>query len=109
MSYPEPLHSSGNDWIKFAVGIVSALLGLCGTWLMSRRYAKQFGRSLLFALLAPVFWLVGNGGGLRTFLAEKVKDNRELPDSITDMVLGLIFLFWSFFLQLTLPWFDLKF
>ena len=86
--------------IKFIVNFVSAVLGLVGTWLMSRRYARQFGRSFLYALVSPVLLLLGRGGRLRGFVKGKINASRDLPDSVTDMVLGLMLLFWAFFLQL---------
>ncbi len=109
MSCPEALHGTFKDWAKLALGVASGGLGLAGTWLMSRRYAKRFFRGVFYAVIAPILWAVHLGQGLRSVLEEDAKDNSDLPDSPTDMTLGLILLFWSFFLQLVLPWFDAKF
>ena len=85
---------------KFILNVAGAVFGLLGTWLMSRRYAKQFGRSLLFALISPLLLLFGRKARVRSFVEGKINANRDLPESIVDMSLGLTLLFWAFFLQL---------
>ena len=94
--------------LKFCLEVVRAVFGLLGTWLMSRRYAKQFGRSVLFALISPPLLLLGQGARVRDFFKGNVTANRDLPESITDMVLGLNLLFWAFFLQLVVPFVELR-
>lgn len=94
--------------LKFFLEVASAVFGLLGTWLMSRRYAKQFGRSVLFALIAPLLILLGQGTRVRDFFKDKATANQDLPESITDMVLGLNLLFWAFFLQLIVPFVELR-
>ena len=94
--------------VKVILNVAGAVFGLLGTWLMSRRYAKQFARSLVLALVSPVFFLIGKGAHLRRFWHEKISANRDLPDSSTDMALGLTLLFWAFFLQLISFLLDLK-
>lgn len=93
---------------KFILNVASAVFGLIGTWLMSRRYAKQLGRSLLFALISPLLFLFGQGARVRRFVQGKVNASRDLPESVTDMALGLTLLFWAFFLQLVAFLLDLK-
>ena len=93
---------------KFILNVASALFGLLGTWLMSRRYAKQLGRSLLLALISPLLFLFGQGARVRSFVKEKINANRDLPESVTDMALGLTLLFWAFFLQLIAFLLDLR-
>jgi hypothetical protein len=101
MNIPDPVTSTNEiKVLKPLLDVASALFGLLGTWLMSRRYARQFGRSVLFALISPLLLLLGQGARVRRFMAAKINANCDLPDSVTDMALGLNLLFWAFFLQL---------
>ncbi len=86
--------------IKFLVNIASAIFGITGTWIMSRRYAKQFGRSVLFACIAPFLYVFGRGDRVRDFIDAKIAGNKDLPDSASEMALGLAVLFLAFLLQL---------
>ena|SRR5215469_8170742 len=88
--------------INSLLTLASATLGMGGTWLMSRRYAEQLWRSLFYAAVSPLLFLFGQGAHVRDFFRAKISANRDLPESISDMVLGLSFLFWAFFLQLIL-------
>lgn len=91
---------------KFLVNLASAIFGLLGTWLMSRRYANQLIRSLLYSLISPALYLFGKGARVRRFFKAKIDANRDMADSITEMVWGLTLLFWAFFLQLTALFMD---
>jgi hypothetical protein len=86
--------------LKFAIECASAVLGMTGTWLLSRRYADPFWQSVLYAIkwavLAPTPW----GKNTRKTIQDLVNMNRDVPDSIIDMVLGLNLIFWAFLLQL---------
>ena len=86
--------------LKTAVNIASAIFGLLGTWLMSRRYAPEFVRSIFYSLIAPILIVTGNRERVRAFMKSKTEGNRDLPDSVDEMALGLNLLFWAFFLQL---------
>jgi len=85
---------------KFAVNLLAALLGIAGTWLMSRRYAQYFWRNVLYTILFPFFYVIGQCKHARNFFTEKIRTNQDLPDSLSSMVLGIAFLFWAFFFQL---------
>lgn len=78
----------------------SAILGILGTCLMSRRYAPNLLRSMLYALAWPLLAVVGKGRLFRDFLAARASINWDVPDSAEDMALGLNLLFWAFFFQL---------
>lgn len=86
--------------LKFAVNLVAAMLGIAGTWLMSRRYARYFWRNVLYTILFPFLYILGQGKHARNFFTEKIRTNQDLPDSLSSMVLGIAFLFWAFFFQL---------
>ena len=86
--------------IKFAVNTASAIFGLTGTWLMSRRYAEQFIRGVLFAIIVPFLYVVGRGNHVRKYLEAKTMGNKDIPDSAGEMALGLALLFLAFLLQL---------
>ncbi len=75
---------------------------------MSRRYARQFVRSLAYALIWPVAFCFGRGSNIRELLEAKVRANRDVGDPVTDMVLGVNLLFWSFLLQLGVAFLDAK-
>lgn len=93
---------------KFFLNAASAIFGITGSWLMSRRYAKQFGRSVLFALIAPILYLLGRGDRVRSFIEAKVTGNKDIPDFPSEMALGLALLFLAFLLQLLSAFVDLK-
>lgn len=92
-------HPSCWPSIKFLVNALSAAFGLTGTWLMSRRYARQPLISVLVAVFWPILSLVGLGQRVSDFVAATVRANKDIEDSVTDMVGGLSFLFWAFLLQ----------
>lgn len=93
--------------IKFLLNMASAIFGITGTWMMSRRYAKQFGRSILFACIAPFLFVFGRGERVREFINAKITGNKDLPDSASEMALGLALLFLAFVLQLGCAFVDL--
>lgn len=93
--------------IKFLLNMASAIFGITGTWMMSRRYAKQFGRSILFACIAPLLFVFGRGERVREFINAKITGNKDLPDSASEMALGLALLFLAFVLQLGCAFVDL--
>ena len=86
--------------IGFIVDFASAVLGILGTCLMSRRYAPQLLRSMLYAGAWPFLCLVGQARRARRFFEARATINWDVPESAADMALGLNLLFWAFFLQL---------
>jgi hypothetical protein len=88
------------DGLKFLADLGSVIFGVLGTWLMSRRYARKFWPNLLFTLLFPLLFLVGQGRHVRNFVKVTINTNRDIEDSVIDMTIGLNMLFWAFFLQL---------
>lgn len=88
------------DGLKFLANLGSVVFGILGTWLMARRYARNFGRNLLYTFLFPLLILVGLGGRVRDFVKETINANRDIEDSVIDMTIGLNSLFWAFILQL---------
>lgn len=85
---------------KVVVGGAGALLGILGTCLMSRRYAPQLVRSMLYAVAWPLLCLLGKGQRARRFFEARARINWDVPESAADMALGLNLLFWAFFPQL---------
>lgn len=94
----------GSCWLPGSVSHFceygSAILGMLGAALMSRRYAPQILRSLIYALSWPILCILGQGQRARAFFIARAKINWDIPDSPADMSLGLNLLFWAFFLQL---------
>lgn len=88
------------DGLKSTANVASVVFGILGTWLMSRRYAREFWRNLLFAFLFPLLFLFGQGARVRDFVKTTINTNRDVDDSVIDMTIGLNLLFWAFFLQL---------
>jgi hypothetical protein len=78
----------------------SAILGILGTMLMSRRFAPQVVRSLVYAASWPFLWIVGRGQHARDFFIARARINWDNADSPADMTLGLNLLVWAFFIQL---------
>ncbi len=93
--------------IKLIVELASVLFGMLGTWRMSRRYAQELWRSLLYAATWPFLSLFGQGKRVERFFEAKASVNRDVPDSVGDMVLGLNLLFWAFFLQMVALFFEI--
>ncbi len=93
------LEPSTASLIKLAIEAASAVFGMLGTWLMARRYADPLLRSLLYAVVWPVLIIAGKADRIRQFIQAKVNANRDVPDSIADMVIGLNLLFLAFLLQ----------
>jgi hypothetical protein len=85
---------------KFLVNMASAILGMLGTWMISRRYAAEFLQSIFFALSWPVLAIFLQGHRVRDYFTKKINANRDVNDSVADMVVGVNLLFWAFFLQL---------
>jgi intracellular septation protein A len=85
--------------LKWVSEIAAAIFGVLGTWLMSRRYADSFLQNTLLALTWPLLILFGQGNRIRRVIKARFDANRDIPESIVDMVLGLNLLFWAFFLQ----------
>ncbi len=86
--------------LSFILSFASAVLGMVGTCLMSRRYAPKFFHSMLDAAISPFLFLVGRGERVRKFFTARAKINWDVPESAADMALGMTLLFWAFFLQL---------
>lgn len=87
-------------WVELSLEGLSAVFGAFAAYLMSRRYASGFLTGLVFALLAPVMFLLGRGEHVRRYYEARLSANRDVPLSEGQMVLGLNLLFWAFFLQL---------
>ena len=86
----EPLHLK-------VLEIASALLGIAGTFLMSRRYMGGLARSVFAAFVAPLVLMFN-----RSFLDNQMNANKDVPVSRVGMVLGLSLLTWAFAIQLLL-------
>jgi hypothetical protein len=88
------------EGIKFLADLGSVVFGMLGTWLMSRRYARDFWQNLLSAFLLPLMFLLGRGARFRDVVKKTINANSDIQDSVPDMAMGLYSLFWAFFLQL---------
>lgn len=84
---------------KLALNLASAIFGMIGTWLMSKRYAREFTSSILFAFIAPILYCLGQGKRVRDFFRSLIHGNSNLPESESEMAAGLAILFWAFLLQ----------
>jgi len=91
--------SSGSAEVARFLEFASAIFGILGTALMSRRFAPQIFRSMLYAASWPILLVLGQGRRARDFFIAKAKISWDVPDSPADMTLGLNLLFWAFFLQ----------
>jgi hypothetical protein len=96
----QPTHAS---WLTDAGHVceyASAIFGIFGTALMSRRFVPQIWRGMLFASMYPFLFLFFQGHRVRNYFISKAKLSEDLKDSLGDMTLGINLLFWGFFLQL---------
>jgi hypothetical protein len=92
--------SSHPSWIAEAGHIceyASAIFGIFGTVLMSRRLIPKFWRGMLFAASYPVMVVLLQGSRVRQYFISRAKLGE---DSLPDMTLGINLLIWGFFLQL---------
>lgn len=85
---------------SFLCELVSAVLGVAGTYKMSRRYAPVFWRSMGYAAGWPFLCLFGQGQRARDFFKARAEIHKDNPESAGDMALGLNLLFLAFLLQL---------
>jgi hypothetical protein len=92
-------HSSCSAGIARFFEYASAIFGILGTALMSRRCAPQIFRSMLYAASWPVLFILGQGRRARDFFIARARISWDVPDSPADMTLGLNLLLWAFFLQ----------
>jgi hypothetical protein len=83
-----------------ALDSLSAILGMAGTYFMSKRYAKTFFSGVLFALLGLLYYLGGKGDKVRKFYSAESRSNEEIKDSPADMAFGLSLLFAGFLVAL---------
>src|SRR5580704_12404004 len=92
--------SSHPSWIAEAGHIceyASAIFGIFGTVLMSRRLIPKFWRGMLFAASYPVMVVLLQGSRVRQYFISRANLGE---DSLPDMTLGINLLIWGFFLQL---------
>jgi hypothetical protein len=92
---PDALH-----WWLTGLDAASALLGMVGTYFMSRRYAKNFFSGLFFAVVSLVLYLFFHGAEAREFYAREALSKKGIPDSPADVAFGLNLLFVGFLTQL---------
>ena len=100
MEIPLPPHPSKLQEIGHLCEYASAVFGVFGAALMSRRYVPQIWRGMLFAATYPILFLFFQGHRVREYFISKAKLSADTPDSLGDMTLGINLLFWGFFLQL---------
>jgi len=86
--------------LKFCANILSAALGIAGTWLMSRRYARNLLVSVVYALTWPVVLLFGGSKKFRDSYNAEIRANYDVQDQPIDSAFGFNLLFWAFVLQL---------
>ncbi len=99
MEIPTP-HTTWIAEAGHACEYASAIFGIFGSALMSRRFVSKFLRGVLFSAAYPAMWLLGRGQRVREYLVSRANLNADLKDSPGDMTLGMILLFWAFFLEL---------
>jgi hypothetical protein len=87
-------------WGLIALDVFSAVLGMVGTYFMSRRYAKGFLSGLLFAVITFFLYVFFQGAKAREFYAREALSKKEIPDSPADVAFGLNLLFVGFLAQL---------
>jgi hypothetical protein len=95
-----PWHPS---WAGSAAAVCeygSAILGLIGTVLMSRRFVPQVVRGIIYAAAWPFMALLFQGGRVRRFFTARATLSMDKPETAADMTMGINLLIWAFFLQL---------
>ncbi len=91
--------SAFHGWLM-GLDVASALLGMVGTYFMSRRYAKNFFSGLFFAVVSFGLYLLLQGATARQFYAREALSKKDIPDSPADVAFGLNLLFVGFLAQL---------
>jgi hypothetical protein len=87
-------------WGERVCAVGSALLGIYGSYLVTRRYVQTFIAAALIAFFAPFFSLFGKGQWINDYIRSNLRNNLDVPDSASDLVFGLSYLFWAFVGQL---------
>jgi len=95
-----PAHTSWLAQGGHACEYASAIFGIFGTVSMSRRFVPKIWLGVLYSATYPVMCLLGKGRHVREFLVAMAESNEDVKDSPGNMTLGVILLFWAFFLQL---------
>jgi H+/Cl- antiporter ClcA len=96
---PQTAHS-WSAWFVLILSLVGALAGILGTYFMARRYASTFLSGLMFAVGAIFLRAIGEKDKVRQFYAARLQAQSDFANTAADMSLGLMLLFWAFFLQL---------
>lgn len=86
--------------VSVVLEIGSALFGIYGTYLMSRRYTTSLAFFLVLALFAPIMFALGRGKVVHDYYENRTLANRDVPIATNRMALGLSLLCWAFFFQL---------
>jgi len=87
-------------WLTFGLDAASAVLGMIGTYFMTKRFGLSFFSGAFFAILGVLFYFVGRGQAVRDFYTADAQDKSHIPESPADVAFGLNLLFVAFFAQL---------
>ena len=99
MAVADPTQASP---VSMVLEVASALLGISGTYLMSRRYTRSLVVFLFFTLVTPLMFIIGKGKEVHDYYHSRMLANKNVPIANSRMVVGLSLLAWAFFLQLLL-------
>jgi len=86
--------------LRLGAYILSAIFGIAGTWLMSRRYARNLLVTIVYALTWPIVVLAGKSKNFRDSYNAEIRANYDVQDQPIDSAFGFNLLFWAFVLQL---------
>jgi hypothetical protein len=86
-------------WVS-RLDLLSAVLGMSGTYFMAKRYANNFVFGVLFAVVATIMYFFGGRATVRSYYAARQAGNQDVGDSAGDVGLGLNLLFVAFLAQL---------
>jgi hypothetical protein len=95
-----PSHASWAGSAAVACEYGSAILGLIGTVLMSRRFVPHVTRGIIYAAAWPLMALFFQGERVRKYFIARAKLSMDKPETAADMTMGVNLLIWAFFLQL---------
>jgi len=66
--------------LRLGAYILSAIFGIAGTWLMSRRYARNLLVTIVYALTWPIVVLAGKSKNFRDSYNAEIRANYDVQD-----------------------------
>jgi hypothetical protein len=94
-------HEETLKWCVAGLDLLSALLGMLGSYFAAKRYTRSFFSGIRFAALTLWLYCRGKQSQVNKVFNERYRANADIPDTPSDMALGLHLIFLAFLVQLS--------